>query len=217
MNIKYELNEIHPKVFLVMIDDPYDLAMTFCRVQEYYESPFKQIKGKSFNKAEFQRMYANKFGEGLFTYPVDWAGFNVPCTAIWGCYNLSSNETDYDLYDDLFLEIWDDIEYEYGILDDKNYYVIGSQPDHTETIDHEICHAFYFLNKEYKKKADAITATIPNEIFDYLKNQLIDLGYCGKVMKDEIQAYLSTDAATIANTKVLKKLKTQINKYKTSE
>jgi len=48
MNIKYKLKEIYKGIFLVTIQDEYDLAMTFCRLQEYYESPFKQIRGKTF-------------------------------------------------------------------------------------------------------------------------------------------------------------------------
>lgn len=212
MKINYKIKEIVPKVFLVTIDNPYDLAMTFCRIQEFYESPLKQIKGKDFKKAEFQRLYSMKYGEGVFTYPIDWAGFNVPCTAIWECYNLSSIETDYDLYDNVFLDIWDDIESK--MLDEKNYYVIGSEPGEDLTIDHELCHAFYFLNKDYKKEVDKITATIPKDTLDYLKNELREKGYCDKVMKDEIQAYLTTDCETIANSKSLKKLKKQITQYK---
>jgi hypothetical protein len=77
MKINYKLKEIYNRIFLVTIKDQYDLAMTFCRLQEYYESPFKQVRGKTFTMTEFQRMYAKKFGDGVFTYPVDWAGFNV--------------------------------------------------------------------------------------------------------------------------------------------
>ena len=217
MKIKYKIKEIQPKIFLVTIDNPYDLAMTFCRVQEFYESPFKEIKGKTFKKALFQRLYSLKYGDGVFTYPHDWIGFNVPCTVIWDCYNASDNYDDFDLYDDTFIDIWDEIESSIlneGLYADEKFYVIGTGSNNKETIDHELCHAFYFLNKDYKKQADEITATIPKDMFDFLKNQLLDRGYCSKVVRDEIQAYLTTDVKTIANSKILNKLKKQIKQYK---
>jgi hypothetical protein len=48
------------------------------RAQEYYESPFKQIKGKEFTIIKFMELYSKRFGENAFTYTTDWAGFNIP-------------------------------------------------------------------------------------------------------------------------------------------
>ena len=194
MKIKYKFKEVYPKVFLITMDNPYDLAMTFCRVQEYYESPYKEIRGKSFTITELQRIYSMRKGDGCFTYPIDWAGYNVPSNIIHQLY-YSDKIQDKNQYDNLFYgilnRIGDCIEY-----DDK-YYVIGSDPENKDTINHELSHAFYYLYPDYKKQANKIIDKIPKGIFNKLKKTLFDLGYDSNVIKDEIQAYLANDYYTI--------------------
>jgi hypothetical protein len=194
MKVKYKLKEIHPKVWLVTMDNPYDLAMTFCRVQEFYESPFKEIRGKEFNMTEFQRMYSMKFGDGSFTYPLDWAGFNVPSYIVEKCYrDYDCRDCNYTLYDEIFIDIWAEINA------DGKYYIIGSETNKQTTIDHELAHAFYYLYPSYKKSVDKITDKVPNVIQKKIKKWLTSIGYNDKVFKDELQAYLSADPCTLTN------------------
>jgi hypothetical protein len=190
VKVKYTLKEIHPKIFLVGIENSYDLAMTFCRVQEFYESPYKQIKGKSFTMMELQRIYSMRRGDGCFTYPIDWAGYNVPSDIIHQLY-YSDKIEDKNQYDNIFYnilnEIGDDVEM------NEKYYVIGSDPLSISTIDHEIAHAFYYLYPSYKKAVNKIIDKLPTSLFNKFKKHLLNLGYSEKVIKDEIQAYLSAD------------------------
>ena len=191
MNIKYELNEIYPKVFLVTIDSAYDLAMTFCRVQEFYESSFEEIRGKHFNMTEFQRMYSMKFGDGCFTYPIDWAGFNVPSYIIDKCYGYEKTFNDINQYDDIIQEI--DHKITNSNTNAPKYYLIGSQPDARTTVDHEVAHAFYYLYPKYKKASNEITNKISEKSKNKIKKWLLSIGYNDKVFKDELQAYLTAD------------------------
>jgi len=198
MKVKYKLKEIHPKVFLVTIKDSYDLTMTFCRIQEFYESPFKEIRGKAFNMIEFQRLYAIKNKQNFFSYPIDWAGFNIPSNIIENFFDVfyaNFDKHDYNIYDKTFENIHLDIIN--NIKDDDEYYVIGSEPKEKDTIKHELSHAFYYLYPNYKKAANKIISKIPKNIFNKLKRTLFDLGYNPKVIKDEIQAYLANDYETI--------------------
>ena len=209
MKIKYELNEIHPKVWLVTIDNSYDLAMTFCRVQEFYESPFKEIKGKHFNMMDFQRMYSMKFGDGSFTYPLDWAGFNIPSYIINKCYGHEKSFDDINQYDDIIQEI--DHKITNSDIDTFKYYLIGSEPKARTTIAHEVAHAFYYLYPKYKKTANEITSKVSDKVQQKAKNWLLSMGYDDKVFKDELQAYLTADLyrvieATEPNKKETKKL-----------
>jgi hypothetical protein len=191
MKVKYTLNQIHPKIFLVGIENSYDLAMTFCRVQEFYESPYKEIKGKPFTITELQRIYSMRREDGCFTYPIDWAGYNVPSKAINNLYQSHLVITDLNEYDEVFEDIVFHIENRLG--SDKKYYVIGSDPLSKVTIEHEVAHAFYYLHPSYKKAVDKITDKIPSSLCNKIKNHLLELGYNEKVIKDEIQAYLSAD------------------------
>jgi hypothetical protein len=189
MKIKYELKEIEPKVWLVTMDNSYDLAMTFCRVQEFYESAFKEIKGKYFNMTEFQRMYSIKYGDGVFTYPHDWAGFNIPSHIIDKCYNYHDSFKDINQYDDVIQEINNIITLE----DDLKYYLIGAETKAHATINHEVAHAFYYLYPKYRKAANELTDKISEKSKNKIKNWLTAIGYNDKVFKDELQAYLTAD------------------------
>jgi hypothetical protein len=191
MNVNYKLEEIHPKVFLVTIDGAYDLAMTFCRVQEFYESSFKEIRGKYFNMTEFQRMYSIKYGDGCFTYPHDWAGFNVPSYIIDKCYGYEKSFNDINQYDDIIQEI--DHKITNSDINAPKYYLIGSQPKAKRTIAHEVAHAFYYLYPKYKKTANQITNEISEKNKNKIKKWLLSIGYNDKVFKDELQAYMTAD------------------------
>jgi hypothetical protein len=204
MKIKYKLKKIYKGIFLVTIEDEYDLAMTFCRLQEFYESPFKKIRGKTFDMEEFQRMYAKKFGNGVFTYPVDWAGFNVPGHIMdkfissdfldWG-----RGEYDYTM---------EDIYYDIQQKNDGEYYVIAAEPNNKETIDHEICHALYYLDGQYKERVNSILSELNVSIFSQFKSHLLNIGYSKQVIVDEINAYICVDSHQLTdNTKMNQKEK----------
>ena len=77
MNLNYTLQEVKPNVFVVLLEDNYNLPMLFCRVQEFYESPNEDFRNKKFSIWEYMEWYS-KSNKGSFTYPSDWAGFNIP-------------------------------------------------------------------------------------------------------------------------------------------
>ena len=61
-------------IYLIESKTRQDLAATFMRVQEYYESPV--FGGRTFSVGEFAAWYASEYG--AFTYCQDWSGFNIP-------------------------------------------------------------------------------------------------------------------------------------------
>ncbi|NBP12859.1 hypothetical protein EBU95_00440 [bacterium] len=195
MNIKYSLEKISNRIYHCIIKDRYDLAMTFCRVQEFYESPFKEIRGKSFDLLNLMRMYAKRSGEGYFGYPADWAGFNIPGSIIQKCY-YENSLTDWNMYDEVILDIHESITSE---LDERhpNYYLIGSEGNNETTKRHEIAHALFHLNKDYKNKATKIIKTITPRIYKQIEEFLLEIGYSKKVIVDEINAYFSTEDSSI--------------------
>ena len=64
-SISYKLEKIQDGIYHCIIDDMYDLAMTFCRIQEFYESPFSQIRGKNFKLLDFMRIYSKNNGDNI--------------------------------------------------------------------------------------------------------------------------------------------------------
>jgi hypothetical protein len=201
VKLKYSLIKPYPGVYHCVIKDLYDLCMTFCRVQEFYESPYKQIKGKRFTLVELMKVYSKD--RGSFTYPIDWVGFNVPGSIVSNLYDYEI--TDFNIYDNIVTTIHDKIVNEIG---SNNYYLIGSD-DNKKTIEHELCHAFYFLDGAYKQQINEILIKLSTSAYKKMTRVLTDTGYCRDVFLDELQAYLITGSALIDNNIKLTKRETE--------
>ena len=181
MQIKYKIKEVKPNIFAVIVKDTYDRAMLFCRAQEYYESPSPKFRGKQFSIWDYMKWYDKKNGCG-FSYGADWSGFNIPIWVAKECYNsLNKLETPYDKVMDQIIQ---------KLNSHYNGYMIGAGNTMDETFQHEVCHALYHTDKNYKKQMDNLTEGLPKKYYDVFKKNLIQMGYASKVVKDEIQAYL---------------------------
>lgn len=204
--VKGKVKEIKPNIYCVMVDDDYDRAMLFCRYQEFYESPYKKFRGKPFTWMEYMRFYKNSWKKRTFTYPDDWAGYNIPSNSLQQSHGIFCRDTEYDL-------IMNDI-YWYCAKDsaEKNdgnkcdWYLIGSSSKDLKTMDHEIAHGLYFTNIEYKKRVTNLIKDIKPSHYEKLKKKLIKMGYVNdkKILDDEINAFMSTGLYNGMDTKELK-------------
>jgi hypothetical protein len=186
VDINYKIEKVKPKIFAVIIEDSYDRAMTFLRIQEFYESPNPAFRGnKDFSFSEYMKWYTKEYGKG-FTYGSDWSGFNVPLEIAYTCYDtLTDRYTDYD---DAMESIIHTLYELNG--DDADGYIIGAGNTEGDTFKHEVCHGLYYTNPNYKATADAVTALIHIENYNIFEKNLLEMGYTEMVIKDEIQAYL---------------------------
>ena len=205
--VKGVVKEVAPRIYCAQIDDNYDRAMLFCRYQEFYESPYKKFRGKSFTWMEYMRHYKDAWKKKVFTYPEDWSGYNIPSNVMQRANHIFCKDTEYD-------EIMNDI-YFYCAIDSQNknnntrcdWYLIGASSKDLRTMDHEIAHGLYFTNKEYRKKINGLISKIKPTHYDKLKKKLIKMGYVNdtKIIDDEIQAFMSTGLYNGLDTKELKK------------
>ena len=180
MNI--EVKEIRKRVVLLKFQNQYDITSTFMRLQEFYESPYKGIRGCYFTLEEYMDKYAEE--NGNFTYTTDWSGFNVPDNiirkffSVFSCGFLNKER-------DLFTNIMP------FLRSNEKFYLIGVYKN--GDLGHEISHAYYYLDSQYKKEMNSITDSLNKNFFiKNISNKLLDMGYCKNVIKDEIQAYLAT-------------------------
>ncbi len=190
MNLSYTLHEVKPSIFLVEVEDSYDLSMLFCRVQEFYESPNPKYRNKDFCIWDFIDWYSRK-NNGVFTYPSDWAGFNLPYDVMEKCIFGLSKIGFQSPYDQIMAQIYSEIR---DTKSEGDAYVIGICSNDETSLAHEICHGLYYTNPEYKKSADSVTLEIKEsqpEIYNTLKRNLTTMGYAENVIDDEIQAYLT--------------------------
>jgi hypothetical protein len=216
------VKEIAPRIYCAAVEDDYDRAMLFCRYQEFYESPYKNIRNKYFTLQEFMRTYTKERGAHTFTYPHDWCGYNIPSNILKKAHNLFYKETEYDV-------VMNDI-YFYCAIDSQNknmgercrWYLIGAGASDIQTMNHEIAHGLYFTNKEYKKICNSILDSMDEKDYNLIKKVLIKFGYANddKIIKDEIQAFLSTGIHKSFDTKTVRKYAKQFktnfeNYYKT--
>ena len=209
-----EHKEIFPNLYHIAMDNQYELTSTFLRLQEFYESPYENIKGRYFSLEEYMDSYAKD--QGNFTYTEDWNGFNVPGNIVVNFFTLYS----YRLLKkeiNLFKLLIDIIPNFFS----GNFYLIGTHKNVNDLIDHEMAHGMFYLKEEYKK--ETLILNKENHHYSPLKDKLCEYGYCDEVIEDEIQAYMGTSSISYLRKKfkniefdkeIIKKYRKLFKRYK---
>jgi hypothetical protein len=172
--IKIAKSRIAKGIYLLRFKTQYELAATFLRVQEHYESP--RFHGRIFSLEQFMDWYAKRYGN--FAYYEDWAGFNVPSTALQPFYEgkfdpLSEKEKK-------FLRLFKGLR--------ERFYVIGIYDSGAkDSMTHELAHALFYVDDRYRK---AVRKAMRGYDTTKLARQIADAGYARHVIPDEIQAYI---------------------------
>jgi hypothetical protein len=174
--MKINKRAVAKNIFLLEFETQNELASTFLRFQEHYESP--EFKGKIFTLDEYKEWYTGV--RGSFSYYTDWSGFNIPSYVfspfLEGKFDPLTPEENY------LLSLFEDL--------DHPYYIIGIHDDSEKmkkTINHEIAHGLFYTNPEYKERVLKILAKYN---LDNFKNWLRSLGgYHESVLDDEVHAY----------------------------
>ena len=197
-----KLKVIRNQILHVEASTQAELALSFLRFQEYYESP--RFRGKFFSIKEFKDWYRKKYGR--FSYASDWAGFNVPSYVfdpfLRGQFGRLSR-----LEKRLLKLIGNQT---------KPFYVIGTYKNSDGCFDHEFSHALYHTNLGYKKRVNQILNGLNlKPLFRYFKK----LGYASNVFMDEAHAYLTHDVDSLQSDGInlkpyLRQIKALKNNYK---
>ena len=149
-----------------------DMAFHFLRFQEHYESP--RFKGTIFTWAQYVAWY--KSARGSFSYPFDWAGYNFP-----GHILTPFRQGAFDPLTRREQAMLKALE---GVTDQD--YVIGSLGSDLGSLKHELAHAFWHLDADYRSQVQAVLAG-----GDYRSQEAALAegdGYDPSVFQDEIQA-----------------------------
>ena len=136
-------------------------------------------------------LYSTAFGEGVFTYPIDWDGFNIPSDVVPTLREkLRDKECpDFNDYDEIMSKAWHKCA---GKSDNKPFYIIGTLGGNDDAKEHEIAHAFFYLYPAYKKRMNKLVKELKPETREKINRELKRLGYTSHVFTDETQAYMST-------------------------
>lgn len=202
-----EVKEIKPFIFAVIIKDNYDRSMLFCRYQEFYESPFDEIRGKSFTLEEYMRLYSKLNKLDSFTYPADWSGYNIPSNVLMEAKKTFTTKNQYDSIMEDIIHYCDSESKKKNHNDKHPWYLIGVDKLKSGIINHEIAHGLYYTNLNYKVEMDYHTSNIDPKDYISLCKTLIKIGYANdrRILDDEIQAYMSTGKLHSWNDNIYKK------------
>lgn len=189
------VEEIKPFIYATVIKDQYDRSMLFCRYQEFYESPFPEIRRQFFTLEYYMRLYTTKNGKFNFTYPSDWSGYNIPSNILHEARRMfKKTQTEYDvIMSEIIAHCDRESEIKNGGIPHP-WYLIGADSLKSSTMKHEIAHGLYFTNLNYKVEMDYLISHIKPMHYNQLKKHLIKIGYVDdkKIIDDEIHAFMST-------------------------
>jgi hypothetical protein len=173
-----KFKEILPRVFHIEFKNQLEITSTLMRFQEYFESP--KFKNKIFTIKEYVKWYTDT--NGKFSYFTDWNGFNFPSSVLKPFYDkkfktLTKREK-------AVLNLFKNVT--------GKFYIIGTheaKKKDLSLIRHEIAHALYYTDKEYR---DSVNAILENVDTSPINGVLARFGYHKSVFLDEVHAYLST-------------------------
>jgi hypothetical protein len=199
---QFHLKEIEPGIILITFDDDEDMSYTMMRFQEHYENP--KFRSTIFSFEAFEKWYKKFMHSKKYTYHKDWNGFNFPSYVLR------------PFYDGKFKKITKREKYLLDMLKDieGDFYVIGCKTRATRkngTMDHEIVHARFHLNKKYREEVlRAISKHDVKEIYQVLCQNMYDYS----TWNDEINSYLVTGLGflekKIKNMSILEKLRKEL-------
>jgi hypothetical protein len=177
--MKIEKKRIMRNVYVVHFDSQKNMAETFLRFQEHYESP--KFRNKIFTHKEFREWYIQNSKEGKktgkFTYYKDWDGFNIPSNVLnpfkEGKFNpLTEKEKK-------LLCLFKNVK--------GKFYIIAYHGGGHHLLGHELAHALFHTNEIYKNK---VLKVLKRYNLKKVEKELLSIGGYGKhILKDEIQAY----------------------------
>lgn len=181
MSMRILKSRVAKGIYLLRFESQYELAATFLRVQEHYESP--RFHGRIFTLEQYMDWYAARHGN--FTYYQDWSGFNVPSTALQPFYDgkfdpLSRKEQ-------RLLGLFRNLR--------ERFYVIAIHDGGKRgTLTHELAHALFFTDAAYRR---AVRKAMGEYDISGLERQIADAGYARHVIADEVQAYLVAPSGSL--------------------
>ncbi|WP_050400001.1 hypothetical protein [Bradyrhizobium embrapense] len=174
-------HKIASDIYLLQFETQYELASTFLRPQEHYESP--HFHGRIFNLEQYMDWYASRHGN--FTYYKDWSGFNLPSTAFKPFYDGAFNPLSEK--EKRLLALFRKLR--------KPFYVIGVFGPSAASLRHELAHALYFVDHTYR---DRVRDAIQGYDTAKLARTIAEAGYAKHVIPDELQAYLIAPSEKLA-------------------
>lgn len=174
-----------PGIIRLHFKTQHECCEAMVRLQEFYESPYEEVRGKVVDMETLMRLYAKDHNG--WTYFDDWNGFNVPGHVVDDFFEKHEHLTadEEAIRDALTVEV---------PLGTEQYYVIATHSEQDE-VEHELAHAFWYLDPHYQARARVMVLDAEQRYpraTQALWQWLVEVGYSHGVLMDEMHAYLAT-------------------------
>ena len=180
-----KVTEPEPGCILLRYKTVPDVARSFFRVTEYYDGKHYGGKSRSVSLVDFLDNWMDRAGH--VDYFKFWDGFNIPDHA-YRAWKRSAGTL--SKAEQVMVDVVDRVT-----KGRKKFCVIGVGGSDPATLRHEMFHARYYLDAEFRSRTDAlIKKSAKNKDFKAIRNTLIKkLDYVDHV-DEEAAAYLYTDS-----------------------
>jgi hypothetical protein len=184
----YNLDALGNNIFLVTEKSPlYLVGNLFLRYQEYFESPNPAFRGHMFTLQDYHQWFHTQAAQ---SYIQIFKGFGLASAQIAAV--LNNNIPDRNKYDIIMQSI-------YKLLDpltQGDFYVVSYTEGWSWVLRHEVAHALWELNPEYREEMTSCLQILTPEQRQQLDHILAANLYAANVFDTEIQAYLSEPGTT---------------------
>lgn len=171
-----------PGIIELKFKTDYDMHLGLMRFSDFYEG--SKLKGQFFDHETFFRTWLEEYG--------NFDMFETICG-----YNLT--DRDIRKFFQIFQEdaLWDIEKQVKRILapylkSKEKFCILSCNAGDHITLNHELAHGYYYLDKEYKNQMDEDVKALSPAVWRRVRAGLKELGYIDQVLMDEAQAFLST-------------------------
>ena len=207
----YKSKVIGGNILALEFKDAIPMTMMFMRFQEYGEGIPKVRDKNPVTEGDVLYHYYRKFG--TIYYTAGYAGFNLRGD-LFNEWKAKRGNISYNILEG---ELVREVSSSFPFKSDK-FFIIAYMKGDKVTKKHELLHALYYLNAEYREKVNAILDKVSTKRAKrYL--QTMDYTFGGKhgdwILYDEIQAYVLSDDPEVFRLpeKTLDKLKKLKKEY----
>lgn len=180
-----KLTRLHKQILYFEFPSAREMTLTFFRISEHYESLYPNIREQRFTVEDFLETFMTEDGELTYFYSV--YGFNVPGGSFKRFFERNQDHLtrrEAALLDQVKSAVNYDID---------DFYIIATASADARTLDHELSHAFYYLDPEYRRRVDGlVTNAVRTDLINEFKEALAFMGYNNEVFSDEVGAFLCT-------------------------
>ena len=186
MRLRYE--KLAKNIYHLILPSQGQLAKTFLRFQEHFESP--KFQKKIFSLDEYKKWYIANSAKGKktgkFTYYRDWGGFNIPSKILEPFYKGKFNPLSKE--EKMLLRLFKNKR-------KKKFYIIATFKNSSRHFfKHEIAHGLFYTDLKYKKEVIKILKKCDKNIIKNINHHFFkSASYHKKVWFDETHAHIMAD------------------------